>query len=189
LKKVAFIFPIIIIVFLIICFIKIRNTINDDTFDMGIINEENFEYYSKFVYGINDEITFIEYTDIQNVKIPHSITDLYKRGKKIKAIYEDDNNGILPNMYFLNKGICIIKGEEKLKKGNVIKISYLTNLYNPVRFGYMYKNKAYVSVSKVDENYRHEVKITVPKDGLLDIILYNEKEEQTCIIDAEIKIE
>ncbi len=179
---------ILIALFVSIVFITIYEYRKVEELDIGFINEENFSIYKEFVHGVNSNINYDTKTTIKNTKIPPNLKGLYKTAKEIKTIYDKEQISSIPNMYIGNKGICIIKADKKLKQGNMVKISYLTDSRNPIKVGYIYKNKAYICAAESRENNYYEINIPVPVDGKFNLILYNEMDFSTCIINGSIVI-
>lgn len=188
-KKILLIFITLFVSIVFISIITIYENKKVEELDIGFINEDNFPIYKDFVLGINSNVNYDTKTTIRNTKIPSNLKGLYKRAKEIKIIYDKKQVSNIPNMYIGNKGICIIKTDKKLIEGNMVKISYLTDSRNPVKIGYIYKNKAYICATESTENNYYEVNIPVPVDGKFNLIVYNEMHFSTCIINGSIVID
>lgn len=187
-KRTLFISIILFVSIVFISIITIYENKKVEELDIGFINEDNFQIYKKFVPGVNSNINYDTKATIRNTKIPSNLKGLYKRAKEIKIIYDKELVSNIPNMYIGNKGICIIKADKKLKQGDKVKISYLTDSRNPLKVGYIYKNKAYICATESTENNYYEVNIPVPVNGEFNLIFYNEVDFSTCIINGSIVI-
>lgn len=179
---------IIFLVFILICFLR-NNNKNIEENDIGFINADNFKNYEGYVYGLNDNINYEIITAIRNTKLPQNVRNTYNKGYAINTLNESDKISIIPNIYINEKIVCIIKNDLELKKGNIIKVSFLTDSRNPINLGYLYEDKAYTYVIDKTEDNIYEISISAPNDGTFVLALYNDGDISTCIMNGKIIIE